>query len=92
MSAGSLPQETVMATLDRHNTRNLLLKALPVEAFNLIVFNAQTIEFPVKHILVESDRPNEHVCFIEDGLASIGVPEREYHRLIGLPIRRAPRS
>ncbi|ARM15931.1 MULTISPECIES: hypothetical protein [Rhizobium] len=78
-----------MATLDRHNTRNLLLKALPVEA-NLIVFNAQTIELPVKHILV--DRPNEHVCFIEDGLASIGVPEREYHRLIGLPIRRAPRS
>ncbi|MBB2830231.1 UNVERIFIED_ORG: CRP-like cAMP-binding protein [Rhizobium esperanzae] len=66
-----------MATLDRHNTRNLLLKALPAEAFNLIVFNAQTIELPVKHILVESNRPNEHVCFIEDGLASMVASNAE---------------
>ncbi|RUM22264.1 Crp/Fnr family transcriptional regulator [Rhizobium vallis] len=56
---------------DRRDTRNLLLKALPRDAFDMLTADVRTIELPVKHVLVEADRPNGHVCFIEDGLASM---------------------
>lgn len=56
---------------DQRNMRNLLLQALPHDAFDILAADLRTIEFPVRHVLVEADRPTGHVCFIEDGLASM---------------------
>ncbi|MBB4481370.1 Crp/Fnr family transcriptional regulator [Rhizobium etli] len=60
-----------MPVPDRRDIRNLLLKALSDDAFNMLTADARTIQLPVKHSLVDSDQPNEHVCFIEEGLASM---------------------
>ncbi|EJZ18680.1 Crp/Fnr family transcriptional regulator (plasmid) [Rhizobium sp. Pop5] len=56
---------------DQRNTRNLLLRALPRDAFEMLAADIRAIELPLRHVLVEADRPNRHVCFIEDGLASM---------------------
>lgn len=56
---------------DQRNIRNLLLKALPAEAFQKLTGDGSLIELPARHVLVEADQPNEHVCFIEGGLASM---------------------
>ncbi|MBY2988123.1 Crp/Fnr family transcriptional regulator, partial [Rhizobium leguminosarum] len=60
-----------MPAQDQRIVHNLLLKALPAEAFDLLAADAQAVELPLRHVLVESDQPNEHVCFVESGLASM---------------------
>ncbi|MBX4958397.1 Crp/Fnr family transcriptional regulator [Rhizobium lentis] len=60
-----------MRVPDQRNVRNLLLKALPAEAFQKLTGDGSLIELPARHVLVEADQPNEDVCFIEDGLASM---------------------
>ncbi|OWV89957.1 CarD family transcriptional regulator [Rhizobium sp. R635] len=61
----------------QRDIRNLLLKALPADAFDMIIADAELIPLPVKHVLVEADEPNEHVCFIESGLASMVAANAE---------------
>jgi CRP-like cAMP-binding protein len=77
MSADCLPKETCMPSFDQRNVRNLLLKALPANAFDLLTADAETVHLPTRHVLVESDQPNEHVCFIEEGLASMVATSAE---------------
>ncbi|OWV82217.1 CarD family transcriptional regulator [Rhizobium sp. R634] len=60
-----------MAALGQRDVHNLLLRALPARAFDILIADAETIDLPVKHVLVEADQVNEHVCFIESGLASM---------------------
>ncbi|MBB3302438.1 CRP-like cAMP-binding protein [Rhizobium sp. BK077] len=60
-----------MSIPDQSSVRNLLLKSLPVEAFEMLAADAEKVHLPTRHVLVESDQPNDHVCFIEDGLASM---------------------
>ncbi|OWV72792.1 CarD family transcriptional regulator [Rhizobium sp. R339] len=60
-----------MAALGQRDVHNLLLRALPARAFDMLIADAETIDLPVKHVLVEADQVNEHVCFIESGLASM---------------------
>ncbi|MBY5461585.1 Crp/Fnr family transcriptional regulator [Rhizobium leguminosarum] len=66
-----------MPAFDQRNVRNLLLKALPTNAFDLLTADAETVHLPTRHVLVESDQPNEHVCFIEEGLASMVATSAE---------------
>ncbi|MBB4195502.1 CRP-like cAMP-binding protein [Rhizobium aethiopicum] len=66
-----------MAVPDRRDIRNLLLKALPAAAFDVLVADAEVAELPLKHVLVEAGEPNEHVCFIENGLASMVASNAE---------------
>ena len=66
-----------MAVSDPRDSRNLLLRALPVDAFDMLVADAQTIQLPLKYVLVEADQPNDHVCFVEDGLASMVASNAE---------------
>lgn len=77
MSAGSLPKETCMPALDQRNVRNLLLRALPADVFAYLAAEAEAVHLPIRHVLVESDQPNEHVCFIEEGLASMVATSAE---------------
>lgn len=77
MSAGSLPKETCMPAPDQRNVRNLLLKALPTDVFDLLMADAEVVQLPAKHVLVESDQPNGHVCFMEEGLASMVATSAE---------------
>ncbi|MBX5142282.1 Crp/Fnr family transcriptional regulator [Rhizobium lentis] len=60
-----------MRVPDQSDIRNLLLKALPAEAFQKLTGDGSLIELPARHVLVEADQPNEYVCFIEGGLASM---------------------
>ncbi|MBB2823026.1 UNVERIFIED_ORG: CRP-like cAMP-binding protein [Rhizobium esperanzae] len=66
-----------MAAADQRNIHNLLLRALPVDAFDMLLADAQTIQLPLKYVLVEADQPNDHVCFVEDGLASMVASNAE---------------
>ncbi|MBW8791969.1 MAG: Crp/Fnr family transcriptional regulator, partial [Rhizobium leguminosarum] len=66
-----------MSGLDQRSVRNLLLKALPADAFDLLTADAETVHLPSRHVLVESDQPNENVCFIEEGLASMVATSAE---------------
>ncbi|MBX5136504.1 Crp/Fnr family transcriptional regulator [Rhizobium lentis] len=60
-----------MRVPDQSDIRNLLLKALPAEAFQKLTGDGSLIELPARHVLVEADQPNEYVYFIEGGLASM---------------------
>ncbi|MBY2966285.1 Crp/Fnr family transcriptional regulator [Rhizobium leguminosarum] len=66
-----------MPAQDQRIVHNLLLKALPAEAFDLLAADAQAVELPLRHVLVESDQPHEHVCFVESGLASMVATNAE---------------
>ncbi|WP_017957138.1 Crp/Fnr family transcriptional regulator [Rhizobium leguminosarum] len=66
-----------MPALDQRDVRNLLLKALPADAFDLLTADAETVHLPTRHVLVESDQPIDHVCFIEEGLASMVATSAE---------------
>jgi CRP-like cAMP-binding protein len=60
-----------MSRFDQSNVRNLLLKAIPADAFVMLEPSMQAIDLPLKFDVVFSDVPNTHVCFIERGLASV---------------------
>ncbi len=56
-----------MPAPDQRNVRNLLLKALSADVFGRLTADTEITHLPIRHVLVESDQPNEHVCFIEEG-------------------------
>ena len=60
-----------MAQFNRSNIRNLLLKALPPEAFEFLQPSMKAIDLPIRFVVVEADVPTTTVCFIEAGLASV---------------------
>jgi len=60
-----------MADFSQSTTKNLLLRAMPAEAFELLMPAMQRVELPVKHELIAVDTPNEFVWFLERGLASV---------------------
>lgn len=53
------------------HVRNLLLRACSPDAFAMIAPHMEAIELPLKLTLVEQDEPNETICFLERGLASV---------------------
>ncbi|WP_434712352.1 hypothetical protein [Rhizobium sp. YTUHZ045] len=48
-----------------------MLRRLPEEVFEHIASDLKRVDLPVRRSLVEPNRPIEHVCFIESGLASM---------------------
>jgi CRP-like cAMP-binding protein len=71
MRAGSFRLEDTMSGFDQATVRNMLLKALPPEAFALLQSSMEAIDLPIKHEVVKSNATIERVCFIETGLASM---------------------
>ncbi|MET3758581.1 CRP-like cAMP-binding protein [Rhizobium binae] len=60
-----------MTKIAQTDTRNKLLRRLPEEAFDLIASDLKRVDLLFRRPLVEPNRPIEHVCFIESGLASM---------------------
>lgn len=60
-----------MVPIEQASIRNLLLRALPAEAFARLALVMQPIDLPLKHVIIEPNIPNSHVVFIESGLCSL---------------------
>lgn len=60
-----------MSDFSQTTLRNLLLQALPQEAFDLLQPELATVDLPVKTELIKPDAPNDLVYFLERGLASL---------------------
>lgn len=60
-----------MPTIDRSVIRNSLLGALSEEHFAEFAIHLKPVDLPTKKVLVEIDKPTDHACFIESGLASV---------------------
>lgn len=63
-----------MSDFSQTRVQNLLLCALPQEAFDLLRPPMQTVELPVKSELIKPDAPSETVYFLESRLASLWPP------------------
>ncbi|SES47121.1 Crp/Fnr family transcriptional regulator [Rhizobium sp. NFR03] len=59
-----------MSALAQSEVSNRLLRALSPQVFERLRPHLQTVDLPVRHVLVEVDTPSTHVWFIEHGLAS----------------------
>jgi CRP-like cAMP-binding protein len=66
-----------MPSIDQASVQNRLLKSLSPEVFSLFVPHFEFIDLPVKHTLVEVDKNTTHVCFLENGLASVVATSTE---------------
>jgi CRP-like cAMP-binding protein len=72
MSSGSFPPEAgVMSDFLQSTVTNLLLRALPAEAFEILVPAMQQVKLPLKFELVTPAVSNEFVYFLESGLGSV---------------------
>jgi len=60
-----------LAEFSQSTVSNLLLRALPTEAFERLKPAMLHVDLPVKFELVATDVPNENVYFLERGLGSI---------------------
>lgn len=60
-----------MSDFSQSTVSNLLLRALPPEAFDILKSAMQRVDLPLKFELVTPDVPNDHVVFLERGLASL---------------------
>ncbi|RWY77904.1 Crp/Fnr family transcriptional regulator, partial [Rhizobium leguminosarum] len=60
-----------MSDFSQSTVSNLLLRALPLEAFELLRPGMQQVDLPLKYELVTPDVANDRVCFLERGLGSI---------------------
>lgn len=60
-----------MSDLSQSSFRNRLFTTMSPDDFSLLQPHLESIELPVKHVLVEIDAPIAHVCFLETGLASV---------------------
>jgi CRP-like cAMP-binding protein len=60
-----------MPQAPRSEVRNRLLKMLPPEAFEALQPHMAQVNLALKQVLVETNKPNDHVYFIESGLASV---------------------
>jgi len=72
MRTGSNPiRATAMSSFTRATVANRLLKAISPEAFDLLSPEMDRIDLGIRQVIVESNKPISHVCFIESGLASM---------------------
>jgi CRP-like cAMP-binding protein len=72
MSSGSFPLEIgQLSDFSQSSVSNLLLRALPAEAFERLRPAMKQVDLPVKFELVTPGVPNEHVYFLERGLGSL---------------------
>lgn len=60
-----------MSSTGRERVRNRLLAALPPASLAALARELELIDLPHGFVLVEADRPTEHIYFIEAGLASV---------------------
>jgi CRP-like cAMP-binding protein len=60
-----------VSDFSQSNVSNLLLRALPSEAFDLLSPAMQRVALPLKYELVTPGEPSERVYFLEGGLGSI---------------------
>ncbi|WP_017996647.1 Crp/Fnr family transcriptional regulator [Rhizobium leguminosarum] len=60
-----------MSDFSQSDVRNLLLRALEPEAFDLLRAAMQPVALPVKLEVIASDVPSEAAYFLESGLASV---------------------
>ena len=60
-----------MPQAPKSEVRNRLLKMLPPEAFEALQPHMAQVNLALKQVLVETNKPNDHVYFIESGLASV---------------------
>ena len=60
-----------MSDFSQSKIKNLLLRALPAEAFELLQPAMQGAELPLKFEMITPDVPNEAVYFLERGLGSV---------------------
>jgi CRP-like cAMP-binding protein len=60
-----------VSVFSQSNVSNLLLRALPSEAFDLLSPVMQRVDLPLKYELVTPGEPSERVYFLEGGLGSI---------------------
>jgi CRP-like cAMP-binding protein len=70
-----------MSPFDQANVQNLLLTAMPTEAFRLMQPHMEALELPIKFDLVESNVPTAKVCFLERGLASVVATTTDGHAI-----------
>jgi CRP-like cAMP-binding protein len=66
-----------VARIDQTQVKNRLLRLLPEEAFKLLAPHLETVDLPLRHSLVRPREPIDHVCFIENGLASMVAESTE---------------
>jgi CRP-like cAMP-binding protein len=62
-----------MHHFDQSTVENTLLKLLSVDGFARLSGAMERIDLPLRHVLVASDVPTTHVCFLERGLGSMVV-------------------
>ncbi|MGO7611569.1 Crp/Fnr family transcriptional regulator [Rhizobium ruizarguesonis] len=62
-----------MHHFDQSTVENTLLKMLSVDGFARLSGSMERIDLPLRHVLVASDVPTAHVCFLERGLGSMVV-------------------
>jgi CRP-like cAMP-binding protein len=62
-----------MPHFDQSTVENTLLKMLSVDRFARLSEEMARVDLPLRHVLVDSDVPTTHVCFLERGLASMVV-------------------
>ena len=60
-----------MSKISQSNVQNLLLRALPPDAFDLLQPMMQAVELPLRFNLVVADAATEAVVFLEAGLGSL---------------------
>ena len=60
-----------MPSPNQADVLNTLLKALPNDVFGRLSPCMRFVDLPLRHSLVDADKPTTEVCFIERGLGSI---------------------
>ncbi|MBY5485393.1 Crp/Fnr family transcriptional regulator [Rhizobium leguminosarum] len=62
-----------MTHIDQSTVENTLLKMLSADRFARLSEGMERVDLPLRHVLVASDVPTTHVCFLERGLGSMVV-------------------
>jgi CRP-like cAMP-binding protein len=60
-----------MSSFTQEAVENRLLRAMTPDGFELLRPKMEPIDLPLRHVIVEQNRPVLHVCFIESGLGSM---------------------
>ncbi|NKQ87586.1 Crp/Fnr family transcriptional regulator [Rhizobium ruizarguesonis] len=60
-----------MAMIAQSQIKNRLLRRFPEDAFELLAPRLESVDLPVKRVLVRPRKPIEHVYFLESGVASM---------------------
>ncbi len=67
--------------ISRSTSRNRLLRALSRDDFARLEPHLEPVTLKVKDVLVEPNQPIEHVCFIEEGIASVVASSLDEDRI-----------